>query len=54
MLERLSQKLIGKRQRTAIENALALQRRGEARPDGVTPVKASQALESYGARNIRP
>ncbi|HKU25858.1 MAG TPA: hypothetical protein VJQ54_10330 [Candidatus Sulfotelmatobacter sp.] len=55
MLERLSQKLIGNRRRTAIENALALQRRGEARQDGLTPVKVSQALEIvWRARAIHP
>src|SRR5581483_10943724 len=35
MLERLSQKLIGKRRRTVIEKALALQRRAEMRTDGL-------------------
>lgn len=55
MLERLSQKLLGNRRRTAIENALALQRRGEMRPDGLTPVKISQVLEvEWRARSIHP
>jgi hypothetical protein len=55
MLERLSQKLLGNRRRIAIENALALQRRGEMRPDGLTPIKISQVLEvEWRARGIHP
>lgn len=55
MLERLSQKLLGHRRRVAIENALALQRRGEVRSDGLTPVKISQVLDvEWRARNIHP
>lgn len=54
-LEALSKRLIRNRRRTAVEGALALQRRGEARSDGLRLVSASHMLEiQWRARDIHP